>query len=194
MKNSARHLVLLSSVGLVACGGGKVDEEEAQVIFAAMYTVNTSIATEVQTQAAMQGAAKDFTFTETEDGWSFSATIEGSGLWTGTVEVDGVMSWAENDYTYAYTMQYIDVTSQGVTLNGDMDMNFAVATSDDTSFEYLYSMIGQLDATGEATGTADIDYEMQISYDATTGTYSYSLSGDIGGHDVSGYSAGSMAY
>lgn len=173
---------------LSACGGGTLDAEEAQRVFQTMYMVTATVSAESATQVSTS-ASKSWTVDQDEDGYAFSGTIEGTGFWTGTIELSGTLVMTPQRYEYQYEMVFIGVASNGVVLDGETGMELAMETEDDGSMEYRYQMYGDITATGEATGTAAFDYSMDLEYDATTGVYTYTYSGEIGGHDVSGMSA-----
>jgi hypothetical protein len=182
----SKTLLLAGAVtASTACNmNGSVDEDEAQMIFTLMYTVSQDVVTQAYGQAP---ASKAWTFEQDDaGGYTFGATIEGSGLWTGTIELSGALSHGEGTYNYSYDMAYIDVTSNGVTLNGTLALDLSMLHADDGSFSYSYALAGEMEATGDAMGTADFDYTMDVVYDATTGAYTYEMSGDIAGYEVSG--------
>lgn len=188
-----RSLVTLGFVGLsglaVACGGkGGLSEEDAQKVFLAMYTVGA----DVQSQAfsAVSAAGKDLSVSSSEDGYAFSGSISGTGLWTGTIEVSGSMTYTDTHYEYAFSMDFVEVNvvSQDLTLDGSVDWDLMMDTSDDGSFTYEYGYSGSLEVSGSVEGTADFDFSIVAAYDASTGTYTYTAEGDLGGNDVGEFS------
>ena len=179
-----------------ACGGGGLAQDEAQQVFQAMYMVSTAVSAEsaqrVTTPSAAEPSATGWTVEQDGDDYSFSATISGTGLWTGTIELVGSLTMSAEHYQYEYDMVFTDVESGGVILNGMTGMSLYMMMAADGSMEQRYHMFGDMVATGAVSGTASFDYSMDLYYDATTGAYDYTYSGDLGGQDVSGmYGSGS---
>lgn len=190
----AAAIALLPAVS--ACGGGGLASDEAQQVFQVMYMVSTSISAEsaqrVTTPSAAEPSATGWAVEQDGDDYSFAATISGTGLWTGTIELVGSLTMSADEYEYEYDMVFTDVESGGVILNGVTGMSLYMMTAADGSMEQRYHMFGDMVATGAVSGTASLDYSMDLSYDAATGEYVYAYSGDLGGQDVSGmYGSGS---
>ena len=178
----------------IACGkGSTLSEDDAQTVFTAMSSVNTDVQVQVSTAASTASPAA---LTATTDGttYTFTGSIENGSLWEGTILVDGSMATSDDGgggYTYAYAlaMEYQDVhtMSPDLTLNGPVDLALDYALAQSGSYTYSYALVGSLDITGEVEGSADFDYVLKVAVDTTTGAYTYSASGDIGGNDVSGF-------
>ena len=179
------NLSLLALPLLVACGGGSaLSEEDAQTAYTAMQVPMSDVQAQANSASA---AAKDLVVEGDASGYTYSGEISGTGLWTGTVRVDGQGSMTGDQYAYSLTLEYIDVTVSGLTFNGsyayDMDFNLS-------DYSYTYAAVGEMDVTGDASGSLDFDYTM--TFDGT----SFSVTGDINGYDVStwGYGAGGYGY
>jgi hypothetical protein len=178
---TSSSLSLLALPLLVACGGGSaLSEEDAQTAYTAMQVPMS----DVQTQAS-SAAAKDIVVEGDGSSYTYSGEISGTGLWTGTVAVDGAGSMSGDQYSYSLTLEYIDVVVSGLTFNGsyayDMDFNLS-------NYSYTYAAVGEMDVTGDASGSLDFDYTM--TFDGT----SFSVEGDINGYDVSTWGYGSYGY
>jgi len=149
----------------IACGkGSTLSEDDAQTVFTAMSSVNTDVQVQVSTAASTAILV---------DG-SMATSDDGGGGYT---------------YAYALAMEYQDVhtMSPDLTLNGPVDLALDYALAQSGSYTYSYALVGSLDITGEVEGSADFDYVLTVAVDTTTGAYTYSASGDIGGNDVSGF-------
>jgi len=182
------RIPLLSLV--VGCAGG-ISEEEAETVFASMWTVSNDVQAQALTAVSTAGVGKSLTVDVSPGGYEFSGDLNGAGSWSGTVAVEGSASWSPTAYSLDLSLEYIDVTttSPDLTMNGFVDLSVDVEYSQ-TSYHYEYSMAGDLDVEGEARGNANFDYSMIVEYDFLSGTYSFEASGDINGHDVSGFSGG----
>ena len=160
---------------LVACGGGSaLSEEDSQAAYTAMQTPMA----DVQSQASA-ASAKDMTVEADGDSYTYSGEITGSGLWTGTVAVDGSGSLSGDAYAYSLELEYIDVVVGGLTFNGSFAYDMDLDLSD---YSFTYAAAGDMDVAGDANGSLSFDYTM--SFDGV----SYTASGDINGYDVSAWS------
>ncbi len=175
---------------LIGCGG-KLSEDEAQDVFTGTMLVVGDVQTQVGGSLSGSAAAKDLTVDGSADDASLSGTIEGSGIWTGTVTVDGSASYSSEDWSYALSLGFEDVhtASPDLTLNGAVDTAMSGSTSGG-AYHYEYALSGALDVSGDANGSADFDFEVVVDVDPTSGSYSYEASGDISGYDVSGMTGG----
>ena len=188
----AAAIALLPAVS--ACGDGGLDPDEAQQVFQALYMVSTSVSAEsaqrVTAPSAAAPSAAGWTVSQDGDDYSFSAAIVGTGLWTGTIELVGSLTMNAEHYQYEYDMVFMDVESGGVILNGVTGMSLYMMTAAGGSMDQRYHLFGDMVATGAVSGTASFDYSMDLYYDAATGVFEYTYSGDLGGQDVSGMSGG----
>ena len=182
------RLALLGT--LIGCGG-KLSEDEAQDVFTGTMLVVGDVQTQVGVSLGGSAGAKGLTVDGSADDATLSGTLEGSGVWTGTITVDGSASYAPDDWSYALSLGFEDVhtDSPDLTLNGTVDTAMSGSTSGG-AYHYEYALSGSLDVTGDATGNADFDFEVVVDLDPANGSYSYEASGDISGHDVSGMTGG----
>ena len=181
-----RVMSCLALSTLVACGGGKLSDEDLGTFFAAQSAVSTDVSMQVAT-GADAADAKDLTFSGDADSWEIGGEIEGAGLiWSGTIGVDGSATLTDEVYDWDLGLTYdtVEVVSQDVTLDGDMDQAWSISYGDEGSYHSEYSMVGELEATGSIEGSAEMDFSMTIDYDLTTGQYSYTYEGTINGTDV----------
>jgi hypothetical protein len=187
---------ILALTCLVACGGGKLSDEDLGTFFAAQSAVSGDVSTQVATEAASAQAGKHLEFEGDAESWDISGEIEGLGvIWDGTIGVDGSGSYTATNYDWDLGLTYeeVSVATQDVTLEGDMDQAWSWTTSDDGSTVSDYTMVGELEATGSIEGRADVDFSMTMEFNVTTGEYSYTYEGTINGTDVNDFSgSGSM--
>lgn len=185
-----RLVVVVPTILLGACGSSQLSEEETGPAFSAMSGVMTSVQGDLSTE--MAAAPKAVTFEGDETGWTISGSIDGDGLWTGTVNIEGEATWEDPNYAWLLTLEYIDVESNGYVFNGTLDYDFAWTTMGDTGdFTMESSMVGDMEVSGAASGSLTFDYQMTATF--TGGTYTYEWTGTVNGEDVNTYS-GSASY
>lgn len=189
-----RPLMLIAlPATLIACGSADaLNEEDSQQAFAAMNTVSTDVQT--QAYASMGSAAKDLTVSGDASSYSYSGTLDGGAGWTGTVTVDGDASVTGDSYSFDFSLEYDKVDVGGTILDGVLDWTVD-ASYGQTGYTYTYAMVGDLDVSGNYSGSMDFDYSLSVSIDSQTGNFTYEASGDINGYDVSGWTTtGAGAY
>lgn len=187
---------MLALTTLVACGGGKLSDEDLGTFFAAQSAVSADVSSQVVNGAdAADQTGKDLTFNGDTSSWDITGEIDGGLVWDGTIGVDGSGSFTTTNYDLDLGLTYeeVSVATQDVTLDGDMDQAWSWTTGDDGSTVSDYAMVGELEATGSIEGRAEVDFSMTIELNVTTGQYSYTYEGTINGTDVNDFSgSGSM--
>lgn len=176
------------------CGGGQLNEAEAEVVFNAVNDVTTEVYGSTGMEMAYRSPS-DWTFETTPNGYNFSATLNDGVLWTGTILLDGSLMYDPTDYnnvSYTYGMEFQDVyvARHDVTMNGFVDMSIEYAQTGPTEYTMLYSMSSEMDVTGAANGYAEMSYTVTIV--VSDAGYSYTAEGTVNGHDVSGWSMSGM--
>ena len=178
-------LVLLFAVG---CGGGGLNEAEAEAVFGAVNDVTGDVY--LSASMARTGApTTDWSWQQTADGFTFSGTITNGMRWNGTMNVEASLASAADgssaDYTFGLDLVDVYLPSRDLTLNGWIEQTLSFdATA--TSTTIVYDTSAELNVTGAAKGQASMNYTLTISVGA--GGFDVTAEGDINGHDVAGFS------
>jgi hypothetical protein len=169
---------------LTGCGSG-LSDEDLGTVFGAATGISQDVSAEVVSEAATTGPAKDMTFEGDQAAWTLSGSITGKGVvWEGEIGVEGTGNYSPAEYAFDLALDYADVHAieQDVTLNGLMDQRWSLASTGQTDFHSEYALAGDLEVSGSAEGSAEIDFRMTIDYSSSG--YSYTYEGTINGKDV----------
>lgn len=179
-------LVCLASL-LPACG---FSESDAVRVFDLLYrsSIGVSDAIQVQANEAVDGAE----LSTAPDEITVGLEVPGGDGWTGVVAADGAAQVALQPagYTanYDLMLDYLDVASDSITLNGPLDLVLGVQTEVEdqelSAWQSSYDAQGSLQATGEVWETVDVEVVLDLSYDVASGAWTIALSGELEGYDA----------
>ena len=187
-------IVFAVAVGLLfaGCGKSKVSEEEAQEGWAA--TQQTLMTGQAQAEGEVSAQTNS-----NADGSAGEATVDVTCIGGGTATLDATYEVLDDSSSSttkveaAFTAKYNGCTHNGITIDGNLDFDVTTKTDNDSA-SLVYGYNGNLDYSGDVTGSCKID--MRGSVNAGGGTGSYSYSGSICGHDADSTlnSRGSFSY
>ena len=202
LPRGARGLALLPLLlGALPGCSRSVDEAGAQAVFEALVLVNSDLYTGVEAmeegegaEAARRGAPRARSVAAEGSSEACAGSIEGGRLWTGVIEVEGSSTTSEADgstlSTYDLALTYIDVEpfEPEVVLNGDLQTHAELLSADDgSSFALSTRLDGDLEVEGDAEGEAEVHTSLALAWDAASGGFSATATGDIGGYEVSDF-------
>ena len=168
-------------VMLMACSG--MSNQDAHMVFERANDVGFGTYVDVYRDSDNAGNRDSgtFTWTSEDDGWTFEGTLTGDSTWTGTIELSGSASWTATSFEGAWSVEYIEVTEDGVTMDGLMEWTLALE-GDHDSGSLFYGVVGEITASGDASGTGEIDYTAQV--EITTNSFSFVAEGHVDGTPI----------
>ena len=178
---------------LAACNSDGISKREAQDTFEVVNTVADDLLSTAMRSIEGDGPSAESALTIASEGadLSFEGLIRDGDGWTGDVTVVGAARLQDDPFAYELLVAF-----EGVGLDGGdlvLDGEFTVAlsaegTGSDLSFEADIAIDGRMDLSGDHVGQAVLDYDLGIVLDGIA--LSLSASGEISGHDVSGWPFG----
>ncbi|MBK7759469.1 MAG: hypothetical protein IPI35_24355 [Deltaproteobacteria bacterium] len=173
-------LVALST--FTACTG--FSGQEAHMVFDAANAVGFSAYRTLAAESEEAGARDTgtFTFTGGESSFTFEGEVVGDSDWTGTVGVNGEMSWAEAEWHFTYGLGYEQVSAEDMLIDGDMSWSLDVEGTGPMEGVIVYSVLGEITAQGAATGTGPVDYTVTV--EAGSNTLSFDAQGEVDGTTI----------
>ncbi|MCP4805394.1 MAG: hypothetical protein GY913_09185 [Proteobacteria bacterium] len=168
-------------IQLAACSG--MNNQDAHMVFERANSVGFDTYVDLYSDSSNAGERDSgvFTWTSTDDGFTFEGSVTGTSDWTGTVEVSGEASWTATTFSGAWSLDYIDVVEDGVTLNGGLDWTLDLE-GDHDSGSLEYGVFGEVTADGDASGTGEVDYTANV--EITTNSFSFVAEGTIDGTPI----------
>ena len=163
--------VQLLCIPCIACND--IAANEAELIYHALNTTVGEIADQ-----AIQSDQDEVTIEETL-----------SENWEGQIEADGSKELSGNKVLYSLRMHLTEVyvPAQHVSMTGSISVNvdYFLDPTDRESYETALTIGGDVIVTLDASGEADIQYDVVEQYNAVTGSTNFTSEGYISGHDVS---------
>ena len=192
--NHANLTVLL--VVLTGCSASGLTEGEAQSTFEAVNTVTDDVVL-LARDAVEQGASAELQVGDADGGFSIHGSAEEGADWSGLVTIDGAVEDEGDQVGYALdvALDQVEVVN-GPTLDGAIELLFTVDDFGTAagSWSLEASLDGELDLSGAITGHASLHYDLQLTIDGWS--ISFTATGTINGYDVSGwhYSTSALAF
>lgn len=186
------HRIVLPLLIAGACAGRDVTKQEAHVTFDAVNTVTDDLVSSAV--GSVEGTAGVFSVDASEDDWALEGALTDGRGWTGTVTLVGaVRSW-NDPMGYELLVAFDGVSpvdpELDVVLDGEITLAFTFdyAMSGDLALEATIAIDGDLVLSGGHDGHAVLDYDLSLGVDGLD--VSFTASGEISGHDVSGWPFG----
>lgn len=174
-------------VGLVACDAEHLSAGEAQETFQAINEVTSEVVWSSR-ETIEQGARATLEVAEDERNVDLSGPVLGS-TWEGSVHVDGQVTDEGSRFAYALVITCDEVTvADGPTVDGELEVTFYIdnlsaKAAADLQWSLGISITGALAVSGEATGLAEIAYDLTLRIDGFS--IAFEAQGTINGYDVS---------
>jgi hypothetical protein len=166
-------------LALFACGNLTDDEIEAVV------DANTKVLANVEARAEqLETKVAERRHGQGDGDYTYDGSLEADGAWdSGVVALTGSGSsrQAQTILFYAWQLDYQEIDVDGLGMDGPVDATISITIAEG-EVTVLYQVAGTLEVSGEATGSADMDWEMAA--DSSTGGQPV-YSGTINGKDLS---------
>lgn len=179
-----------------ACSGAKLNQKEAEAVFAAQNKVVGDVYGSVYDAVVNANVPDGITVSgDTSDG-SVSGTLEGGQSWEGSVEIDGSVQSDVEAGTFALDSStvYTEVVVEDLVLDGDTALIVDVAIDEAAgTIAFAFETAGSLDVTGDAEGHGDFNYALSVDVNVNTGAFSFSSDGDINGYATADMSLANLA-
>ncbi len=166
---------------VVACSG--MSPQEANMVFERANRVgfDAYTTTYADSETATARDSGTFTWTSEEDGFAFEGSVVGTTEWTGQVDLAGSASWTDTTWSGQWSLEYIEVVDEGITLNGRLEWTLDLE-GDHTGGSLVYTVYGEIEATGDATGTGLVDYT--VTGEITSNSLAFEVEGTIDGTPI----------
>jgi hypothetical protein len=171
-------------LALFACGNLTDDQIEAVV------DANTKVLANVEARAEqLETKVAERRHGQGDGDYTYDGSLEADGAWdSGVVALTGSGSsrQAQTILFYAWQLDYQEIEVDGLGMDraqgrGPVDATISITIAEG-EVTVLYQVSGTLEVSGEATGSADMDWEMAA--DSSTGGQPV-YSGTINGKDLS---------
>lgn len=116
--------------------------------------------------------------------YTYEGVLEADGAWdAGAIAVSGSGSSSQGGTLlfYSFELDYDQVEVDGLVMDGPVDASIGVTIADG-SVSVLYTVKGDLELSGDASGTASMDWSMNASSSVDQGQPRYG--GTVNGRDV----------
>lgn len=182
MRTPAAVILAASLVSLTACGG--FSAQEAHMVFdaanAAGFNAYRVLATESEEAGSRDTGS--FTWTGSDQSFSFEGQVTGTSDWTGTITANGEVWWGPQEWHWTYGVGYQQVTTDDMTLDGALEWGLDVEGTGPVSGLIVYSAVGEINATGAATGVGAMDYIVTVEVDGSS--LSFDAEGEVDGTPI----------
>ncbi|MEZ4241008.1 MAG: hypothetical protein R3F59_33585 [Myxococcota bacterium] len=191
MRFPQRSLAVGAWLGLLAgCSADGLTEREAHDTFDVVNTVTDDLV--ASTVRSVEGSGGAFSVAPSEDGLSFEGELTDGAGWTGTVHLLGAVRTYNDPMGYELLVELESVSLDGddVVLDGEITVAFTLDYDLDggMALDANLAIDGALDLSGSRAGHAELDYDLRLAVSGLDA--SFTASGQISGHDVSGWTFG----
>jgi hypothetical protein len=187
----AATVLALPLLLLGACSADDVSEREAHDTFDAVNTVADELVS--ASVRSVEGADGALSVDVSQDDLSIEGVITDGDGWTGTVTLVGAVRTWNDPMGYELLVEFDGVSpdsDEHIVLDGQITLAFTIdyRLGSDVELEASVAVDGDLALSGDRQGQAELDYDLELVVDGVD--VSFTSSGAISGHDVSGWPFG----
>lgn len=172
--------------------GGRINQDEAERLFRSTWGL-VGAARDAIYDGMDGDPAEGLGLVAQERGYTVDGTLSSGEGWSGVLGLSGEITLEEGAERWALdlTLGGLSWTAEAVVLDGSLHVDLDAEDGTTSAWSQVTGISGELEATGEAKGTATVDYVVSVQLD-DQGEYSYAASGAVGDYDLSGAGDGSL--